>query len=76
MAIASAHLDLHGSVQMENPTKARKATLRTIIAIATSSVVENRFAMRQFFLGIPATALIWIMLKDGSIRRETAARIA
>jgi len=61
---------------MENPTKARKATLRTIIAIATSSVVENRFTMRQFFLGIPATALIWIMLKDGSIRRETAARIA
>ena len=61
---------------MENPTKARKATLRTIIVIATSSVVENRFAMRQFFLGIPATALIWIMLKDGSIRRETTARIA
>ena len=28
------------------------------------------------FFGIPATALIWIMLKDGSIRRETAARIA
>jgi hypothetical protein len=34
---------------MENPMKARKATLRTIIAIATSSVVENRFAMRKRF---------------------------
>ena len=61
---------------MENPTKARKATLRTMVAMAATSMVEKRFAMRQFVLGIPATALIWILLKDGSIHRETAARIA
>jgi len=31
---------------MENPTKVRKATLRTMITIAA---VESRFAMRQYF---------------------------
>jgi hypothetical protein len=40
---------LQGSAQMENPTKARTATLRTIIAIAATSMVESRLAMRQFF---------------------------
>jgi hypothetical protein len=33
---------------MENPTKAIRATLRTIIAIATTSMMESRLAMRQF----------------------------
>jgi hypothetical protein len=34
---------------MENPTKVRKATLRTMITIAATSMVESRFAMRQYF---------------------------
>jgi len=34
---------------MENPTKASTAKLRTIIAIAVTSMMESRFAMRQFF---------------------------
>jgi hypothetical protein len=34
---------------MENPTKASTATLRTIIAIAPTSIMESRLAMRQFF---------------------------
>ena len=49
MALASAHPNLHGSAQMENPTKASTATLRTIIAIATASMVESRLVMRQLF---------------------------
>jgi hypothetical protein len=40
--------DLHGSAQMENPMKASTATLRTIIAIAATSMVESRLdAMHQ-----------------------------
>jgi hypothetical protein len=41
VALASAHPSLHGSAQMENPTKASTATLRTIIAIAVTSMMEN-----------------------------------
>ncbi len=40
--LALAHPGLHGSAQMENPTKAIATTLRTIAAIATSSMVEYR----------------------------------
>ena len=36
-----------GSAQMENPTKASTATLRTMIAMAATSMVEKRFAMRH-----------------------------
>jgi hypothetical protein len=35
--------------QMENPTKASTATLRTIIAIAATSMMESRLAMRHFW---------------------------
>jgi len=31
---------------MENPTKASTATLRMMIAMATTSMVESRFALR------------------------------
>ena len=48
VALASAHPSLHGSAQMENATKASTATLRTIIAIAVTSMMESRFAMHQF----------------------------
>jgi len=49
VALVSAHPDLHGSAQMENPTKASTATLRTITAIAATSMMERRLAMRQCF---------------------------
>ena len=49
VALASAHPSLHGSAQMENPTKASTATLRTIITIAATSMVDSRLAMRQLF---------------------------
>jgi hypothetical protein len=49
MALVSAHPGLHSSAQMENPTKASTATLRTIIVIAPTSIMESRLAMRQFF---------------------------
>ena len=50
MALASAHPGLHGSAQMENPTKASTATLRTIIAIAATSMLVIRLdAMRHFW---------------------------
>jgi hypothetical protein len=47
MALALAHPGLHGSAKMENTTKASTATLRTLIAIAATSMVESG-AMRQF----------------------------
>jgi hypothetical protein len=34
---------------MEKPTKASTATLRTIVAIAATSMMESRLAMRQFW---------------------------
>jgi len=34
---------------MENPTKASTATLRTIITIAATSMVDSRLAIRQLF---------------------------
>jgi hypothetical protein len=34
-----------GSAQMANPTKAITATLRTMIAMAATSMAETRFAM-------------------------------
>ena len=50
VALASAHPGLHGSAQMENPTKASTATLRTIIAIAATSMLVLRLdAMRHFW---------------------------
>ena len=50
VALASAHPGLHGSAQMENPTKASTATLRTIIAIAATSMLVIRLdAMRHFW---------------------------
>jgi bifunctional non-homologous end joining protein LigD len=49
VALASAHPSLHGSAQMENPTKASTATLRTIITIAATSMVDSRLAIRQLF---------------------------
>jgi hypothetical protein len=42
VALALTHSGLHGSAQMENPTKASAATLRTTIAIATTSMVGRR----------------------------------
>ncbi len=54
MALTSAHPGLHGSAQMENRTKASTATLRTLIAIAATSMVESR-AMRH----------IWWQSSDG-----------
>ena len=45
VALASAH---PSSAQIENPTKASTATLRMIIAIAATSMMESRLAMRQF----------------------------
>ena len=41
MALVSAHPGLHGSAQMENPTKASTAKLRTIIVIAATSMLES-----------------------------------
>ena len=49
VALALAHPSLHSSAQMENRTKATNATLRTIIAIAATSMMESRpDAMRNF----------------------------
>jgi hypothetical protein len=42
VALTLAHLDLHGSAQMENPKKAITAKLTTIIAIAATSTMESR----------------------------------
>ena len=53
---------------MENPTKAITATLRMIIAIAATSMVESRLAMRHFG-GRRAAALIWIMRPTLTNRR-------
>ena len=50
MALVSAHPGLHNSAQMENPTKASTAMLRTITAIAASSIVESRLDVMQHFL--------------------------
>ena len=63
MALASAHPGLHGSAQMENPTKASTATLRTIIAIAATSMLEIRLGQMPCatFGSSRATALIQIM---------------
>jgi len=54
-AIASAHPSLHGSAQMENPTKTITATLRTIIAIAATSTMESRLrsnAMMRYWAAV------------------------
>ena len=48
----SAHPGPHGSAQMENPTKASTATLRTIITIAATSMVDSRLAMRPAFSAV------------------------
>jgi hypothetical protein len=48
VALASAHPRLHGSANMENRTKASTATLRTLIAIAATSMVESG-AMRHIW---------------------------
>ena len=66
MALASAHAGLHGSAQMENPTEASTATLRTIIAIAATSMVESSDATNAS--GTRAAALIWIMLPVATAR--------
>jgi hypothetical protein len=68
VALVSARPGLHGSAQMENPTKTSTTTLRTIIAIATTSMIESRLAMPSFF-GSQATALIWIMLPSRPLER-------
>ena len=65
---------------MENPTKAITATLRMIIAIAATSMVESRLAMRHFG-GRRAAALIWIMRPTLTNRRtpgdpDAMARVA
>jgi hypothetical protein len=39
-------LGLHGSAKMENPMKASTATATTLIAIATSSMVEYRLGSK------------------------------
>src|SRR5467141_1436359 len=55
VAIASAHPGLHGSAKMENPTKASTATLRTIIAIAATSMTESRLrsnAMMRYWAAV------------------------
>jgi len=55
LALASAHPSLHGSVQMENPTKTITATLRTIIAIAATSTKESRLrsnAMMRYWAAV------------------------
>jgi hypothetical protein len=51
----SATPTLHGSAQMENPTKAITATLRTIIAIAATSMMESRLrsnAMMRYWAAV------------------------
>jgi hypothetical protein len=55
VALASAHPGLHGSAQMENPTKASTAKLRTIIASAATSMMENRLrsnAMMRYWAAV------------------------
>jgi hypothetical protein len=52
---------LHGSTQMENPTKASMAKLTRIIATAATSMMESRLrsnAMMGYLGGSRATALI------------------
>src|SRR5258705_4168083 len=50
VALALAHPGVHGVAQIENRTKATTATLRTIIAVATTSMMESRFdAMCHFW---------------------------
>jgi hypothetical protein len=43
---------------MEKPMKAIAAKLRTIIAIATTSMLKNRLSMRQFLRQPTGGALI------------------
>ena len=55
MALTLAHLDLHGSAQMENPTKTITAKLRTIIASAATSMMESRLrsnAMMRYWAAV------------------------
>jgi hypothetical protein len=61
VALTLAHPDLHGSAQMENPTKAITAKLRTIIASAATSMMENRLrsnAMMRYWAAVERPALI------------------
>ena len=46
---------------MANPTKTSTAPLRMMIAMATTSIVESRFAICAIAGGSRAEALIWIM---------------
>ena len=61
--------DLHGSAQMEKPTKAITATLRTMIAIAANSTMERRLAMRQFLRRSRGSLLDHAALGAGAICR-------
>src|SRR5258707_8283815 len=66
VALALAHPGVHGVAQIENRTKASTATLRTIIAIATTSMMESRLDAMRHFGSSRAAALIWIMCGDPS----------
>jgi hypothetical protein len=46
---------LQGSIQMENPMKAIAAASRTIVAIAATSMVENRTGTAALVLNDPAS---------------------
>jgi len=61
--VALAQPDLHGFAQMENATNAIIATLRTMIAMATTSMLESYHAPS---LAAVAAAAIWIMCGDPS----------
>jgi hypothetical protein len=55
VALTLAHLDLHGSAQMENPTKTITAKLRTIIASAATSMLKARLgpnAMMRYWAAV------------------------
>ena len=75
MALVSAHPGLHNSAQMENPTKASTATLRTIIAIPPTSIMESRLVHAPIFFGSRATALIWIMCGDHHTQQPLHQRL-
>jgi hypothetical protein len=61
---------------MENPTKARKATLRMMITIAATSMVENRFAIGQFWRQSSGSVDLDHVRGNGSISRSGTCAIS
>jgi hypothetical protein len=75
MALAQAHPSLHCSAQMENPTKASTATLRTIIAIAVTSTMPSQVKCHDALLGgSRATALIYRQTRRASALQPHRSR--